>query len=52
MFRQIPIPWPLLLAAAVVGLLWMTRFPLADAGLDVSNRVILRPLETVMRQMW
>jgi hypothetical protein len=52
MFRQIPIPWPLVLAVAVIALLWMSSAPLADVGLDIANRVLLRPMENVMRRMW
>ena len=52
MFRQISIPWPLVLAAGVIALLWMSSFPLADVGQDIANRVLLRPLENAMRQIW
>ncbi len=52
MFRQISIPWPLVLPVAVVALFWTSSFPLADLGQDIANRIFLRPLENVMRQIW
>ena len=52
MFPRIRIPWPLVLAAAVIAFLWMTSFPLADAGRDTAYRVLLRPMENVLRRIW